>query len=350
MAFAAIARRVTCAGYRSAESPASRSSRRAAFSRRAVLRWEYVRRACAPRQLCDHAEMPDPKPLEIEREGVLELLTEYEALRTWEVLRSVRSAATLGELASTTGLDQRVLQKQVDLLVRHGLVQSIRARKPRTAIGYRVAVERIVVSFDDSRPQSVQLAMQSSASVRREFERCVERHADPEFHPKVGFRFRQHGMHYFTNDDFAELRRRMLAVVEFLATPRPRPLEPKRARGGRIPPPAHCNQAISIVFEPLVGALLPLPAVWMTPRSKLAQARPRQEDQTGLPGLAPREREVALALADGLSRAHVAERMRVSVHTVSTLARRLYRKLGVSSQAALAARLAGHERRKLGER
>jgi uncharacterized protein YqjF (DUF2071 family) len=34
----------------------------------------------------------------------------------------------------------------------------------------------------------------------------------------------------------------------------------------------------------------------------------------------------------------------------STLARRIYRKLGVSSQAALAARLAGHARRKLGER
>jgi DNA-binding CsgD family transcriptional regulator len=73
-------------------------------------------------------------------------------------------------------------------------------------------------------------------------------------------------------------------------------------------------------------------------------------DKTGLPALAPREREVALALAEGLSRAHVAERMRLSVHTVSTLARRVYRKLGVSSQAALAARLAGHARRKLGER
>jgi DNA-binding CsgD family transcriptional regulator len=38
------------------------------------------------------------------------------------------------------------------------------------------------------------------------------------------------------------------------------------------------------------------------------------------------------------------------VHTVSTLARRAYRKLGVSSQAALAARLARFGDRKLGER
>jgi DNA-binding CsgD family transcriptional regulator len=51
-----------------------------------------------------------------------------------------------------------------------------------------------------------------------------------------------------------------------------------------------------------------------------------------------------------LTRAHVAERMGVSVHTVSTLARRAYRKLGVTSQAALAARVARYEHKRLGER
>jgi DNA-binding CsgD family transcriptional regulator len=148
----------------------------------------------------------------------------------------------------------------------------------------------------------------------------------------------------------AELRRRMLAVIEFLAAPRPRPPQPRGARSGSIRPPLFCNQAIAIRLDPIVGELLPLPAVWMTPRSKLERSTASEAEQTGLPALAPREREVALALADGLSRAHVAERMRLSVHTVATLARRVYRKLGVSSQAALAARLAGHERRKLGER
>ena len=53
----------------------------------------------------------------------------------------------------------------------------------------------------------------------------------------------------------------------------------------------------------------------MAPRSKLDRAEPVAADKTGLPVLAPREREVALALAEGLSRAHVAERMRLSVHT-----------------------------------
>jgi DNA-binding CsgD family transcriptional regulator len=294
--------------------------------------------------------MPSDGPLHLEDDGVLELLRDYDALRMWEVLRSARSAVTIAELCRATGSEQQLVQRQLDLLVRHGLVESIRARKPRKSIGYRVATERILVTFDDDRPESVRRAMASSDAVRREFERCVERYSDPAFHPASGVRFRQHSIQHFTKEDFAELRRRMLAVIEFLGAPRPRPPQLRGSRADRIPPSAFCNQAVSIELDPIVGNLLPLPAVWMTPRSKLDRAEPAGADKSGLPSLAPREREVALALADGLSRAHVAERMQLSVHTVSTLARRIYRKLGVTSQAALAARLAGHVRRKLGER
>lgn len=292
--------------------------------------------------------MSSDDPLHLEDDGVLELLRDYEALRMWEVLRSARSVLTVPEICRAMGTDQRLVQRQLDLLARHGLVDAVRARKPRKSVGYRVATERIVVTFDDRRPDSVQRAMASGDSVRREFDRCVDRYSDPEYLPAPRIRFRQHTIQHFTKEDFAELRRRLLPVIEFLGTPRPP--QPKGSRMGRVPPNSFCNQAISIRLDPLVGDLLPLPAVWVTPRSKLDRAKPAAADRTGLPALAPRELEVALALAEGLSRAHVAERMRLSVHTVSTLARRVYRKLGVSSQAALAARLAGHEWRKLGER
>ena len=294
--------------------------------------------------------MQSDDPLHLEDDGVLELLRDYDALRTWEVLRSARGVVAVADICQATGADQRLVQRQLDLLAVHGLVESVRARKPRKSIGYRVSTERVLVTFDDSRPDSVQRAMASSESVRREFDRCVERHADPAFHSASGVRFRQHTIQHFTKEDFAELRRRMLAVIEFLGAPRPRAQQPRGSCTSRVPPPAFCNQAISIELDPLVGNLLPLPAVWMTPRSKLERAERPASVKTGLPALAPREREVALSLADGLSRAHVAERMGLSVHTVATLARRIYRKLGVTSQAALAARLAGHARRKLGER
>ncbi|MDG2133275.1 MAG: helix-turn-helix transcriptional regulator, partial [Phycisphaerales bacterium] len=97
-------------------------------------------------------------------------------------------------------------------------------------------------------------------------------------------------------------------------------------------------------LEPLVGGLLPTPTITTSPRSKLKLWDGSTADSAGLPALTAREREVSLALADGLSRAQVADRLQVSVHTVSTLARRAYKKLGVTSQAELTARLTGHDR------
>lgn len=293
--------------------------------------------------------MPDAKPIELEDPAVFALLAEFDALRTWEVLRRARAVRTVAELAAATGAEVRLVQRQLDLLVARDLVRVVRARKPRRSIGYRAATDRLVVTFDDRDPHAVARALESSDLVSREFDRCVEAHADPEFQPKAGFRFRQRVIEHFTPEEFAELRRRMLAVVEFLSTPRPATPDPT-ARNAKREPRRFCNQAIRIEFEPLVGELLPLPAVWMTPRSKFERGDAGDRGGTGIRELAPREREVALALADGLTRAHVAERIGLSVHTVATVARRIYRKLGVSSQAELAARLAGHTRREVGER
>jgi DNA-binding CsgD family transcriptional regulator/DNA-binding transcriptional ArsR family regulator len=294
--------------------------------------------------------MTQTKPLDISDDRVFDLMRDYEALRTWELVRTAGSPVTIAELADARKLPAQSLHRQLDVFIEHGLVERVRARKPRRTAGYRVTVERIVFTFDDKDPDAVARALWSSELVGEEFARCVARHADPVFNPASGFRFRLHSMKHFTREDLAELRRLMLPVVEFLSTPRPAPPRAaSRTRGGSSSR-LYCNQAINIRLEPLVGELLPLPDVWMTPRSKLAGAPGVDGGSSGLPALARREREVALALAEGLTRAHVAERMGVSVHTVSTLARRAYRKLGVTSQAALAARMARHEHRKLGER
>jgi len=299
--------------------------------------------------------MAQSKPLDLGNDDVFALTRDYEALRTWELLRGFGVPVTVAELAGARRLAERVIHRHLDLLIAHELVEQVRARKPRRSIGYRVAVERIVLTFDDTDEGAIARAKRSSAHVGAEFERCVVAHANPEFHAAVGFRLRTHCMKHFTREDLAELRRLMLPVVEFLSTPRPAPkrsakVGAAKARAGKSVEATFCNQAVSIKLEPLAGELLPLPDVWMTPRSKLAGAPTEDADKSGIPRLTPREREVALALAEGLTRAHVAERMSVSVHTVSTLARRAYRKLGVTSQAALAARVARYEHKRLGER
>jgi len=54
-----------------------------------------------------------------------------------------------------------------------------------------------------------------------------------------------------------------------------------------------------------------------------------------LTALTPREREVALCVIDGLSDREIAERLRLSHHTVSQYVKRIYRKLDVASRVAL---------------
>ena len=111
--------------------------------------------------------MPNTTPLQLDDQGVLGLLRDFEALRIWEVLRSARTAVTVAELAQATGLEQRVLQGHVDLLAKHGLVDTVRARKPRKSVGYRVSTERIVITFDDACAESVarwEFAFDSTAS------------------------------------------------------------------------------------------------------------------------------------------------------------------------------------------
>jgi DNA-binding CsgD family transcriptional regulator len=63
----------------------------------------------------------------------------------------------------------------------------------------------------------------------------------------------------------------------------------------------------------------------------------RQRPSRGWAGLTPTELTVAMAVADGLSNPQIAERMLISRRTVATHLTSIFRKLGVTSRAELAA-------------
>jgi DNA-binding NarL/FixJ family response regulator len=60
-------------------------------------------------------------------------------------------------------------------------------------------------------------------------------------------------------------------------------------------------------------------------------------------GLAPRERQVAEAMAAGLSRPEIAKQLGLSPNTVVTVSGRVYRKLGVRNRAELVRAIAHAE-------
>ena len=276
--------------------------------------------------------------------GVIDLLRETEVLKVWEFIRQAGRVLTVHEVSEALGVRHTEMYRRIDLLVVHGLLRQVRARKPRTEVGYQAVCERIVVAFDEHDADQVERLMAMSNEHVADFESDVACYADPVFDSTNGFRFKQVSAHHFSRDELAELRRRVLSVISFLTMPRTPQRRSKTAGNEEPAAPQYCNQAISIVLEPLADGLLPLPTIITTPRSKLQQWDDSSAVAGGLGSLSPRERDVALALADGLSRARVAEQLGLSVHTVGTLVRRAYKKLGVSSQAELAARLALHDR------
>ena len=138
-------------------------------------------------------------------------------------------------------------------------------------------------SFDDHDEEVVARLIATGDAVDRDYTDCVERHADPEFHSQAGFRFRMSGMYQLSQEELAELRRRVLAVVSFLNMPKKGGQGSKSVSEGADEPQG-CNQAISITLEPLVGGLIPSPTIITSPRSKLDQWDGSTADCGGAPG------------------------------------------------------------------
>jgi DNA-binding CsgD family transcriptional regulator len=81
-------------------------------------------------------------------------------------------------------------------------------------------------------------------------------------------------------------------------------------------------------------------AIGYAERGRGARRRPSR----GWDSLTPTELRVAAAVADGLSNPQIASRMFISRRTVTTHLSSIFRKLGISSRAELAAAGVRHEK------
>src|SRR4051794_30221534 len=78
---------------------------------------------------------------------------------------------------------------------------------------------------------------------------------------------------------------------------------------------------------------------------RIVAQRMRTHARGGQPTLSSREREIARMVARGYSNKEIAGVLEISSWTVSTHLRRIFAKLGVTTRAAMVARLLGDEQR-----
>jgi DNA-binding NarL/FixJ family response regulator len=266
-------------------------------------------------------------------EHLLDVLGDIEAMGLWELVRAQRSPIMLTELAELSGMPTGRVQALLDGLVGAGLIRAVRARKPRNSIGYASNHDRLVVTFDPSDPATVARVREISRAWERHTDDLITNHGDHASDPCATYRARYFGVDHLDRSDFEELKRRIDRVCEFWNMLAAKNVH-SHPSGRRV---RQGNHVISLRVEPLAHATLPNAEVWFRPRGQqvpdaasVAMAKPRKP-------LTTREEEVARALAGGMQRQRVATQLGVSIHTLTTMCKRIYVKLGVHSQAELAA-------------
>jgi DNA-binding NarL/FixJ family response regulator len=250
---------------------------------------------------------------------LLDVLADIEAMGLWELVRAQRSPIMLAELAELSGMPAGRVQALLDRLVGAGLIRAVRARKPRNSIGYVSNHDRLVVTFDPSDSATVARVREISRAWERHTDDLIANHGDHASDPCATYRARYFGIDHLDSSDFEELRRRIDRVCEFWNMLAAKNVQ-SHPSGRRV------RQGNHVISE-----------VWFRPRgqqvpdaARAAMAKPRKP-------LTTREEEVARALAGGMQRQRVATQMGVSIHTLTTMCKRIYVKLGVHSQAELSA-------------
>jgi DNA-binding CsgD family transcriptional regulator len=93
-----------------------------------------------------------------------------------------------------------------------------------------------------------------------------------------------------------------------------------------------CVYALLIRMQKLDTMPLPSPIISFAPGFAGSADGVKGIDRSRL---APRERAVADALAGGMSRPEIAKQLGLSVHTIATMSKRVYKKLGIRNRAEL---------------
>lgn len=252
-------------------------------------------------------------------------------LRLLGYLRLATRPMTVADICSATHLELAAIQRKLDVLEGRGLVEMLPATTRRPSISYRAryAGLKIRCGREEDREimRTVAGAMQRHATGLLQDEPIPPPPTDAaSHHPAFA------GVLHLTPPELEELQRRLSNLVEFTEM-----LGTKYAKRGADP--ELCNYLISFRIAPLPEPALPFAPVRLVIDGDEAPAPERAAERPAKGQLSARERQAAMALVRGLTIDEVAREMGLARSTVSTMTKRVYRKLGVRRRAEMVTRL-----------
>lgn len=280
--------------------------------------------------------------IDIEDEEGMKLLLDGGALAVWELLRRFGDPMAAAAIERVVRFPLAEVERALEVLIEHGIVQRHPARGRRRVAAYSSLRPMLVVQYRADDPDDrhrlehwlprLEFAI-AQAAIRLQVVGDGTAVGEDPAMLRRSVRLSTH----LGQQDAEELRSRVDDLVAFM-----RLLESKYA-GADALDTFLCNYRVDLEVQPLAKP---------TPASALVTIRPASEDWSAVTeetneeagNLSPREREVAVGIVNGRSRADIAVRLGITASTVATLTKRLYRKLGVHSKSQLTKRLVGrHE-------
>ena len=265
---------------------------------------------------------------DIRNESAMDLLLDEEVMSVWELVRRRKKPVDAAEIARAVHLDHLFSQRALDRLVTHGLIEPRRARGERRTTTYRTTSDRITIGLRADDPTDRKLW----DGLTRRFEEAADRLAKNHLPLETAGADKRSRMIYslpvrISSSEMHELRHRLDELAAFLHMLQER----HTGEGGKDD--YFCNYRFELQVQPLAELVRPQPVVMARFVDREAKDGAARVDP--LAALSRRERQVAIALVRGRTRNETADDLGIKPGSVATLAKRIYRKLGVSSRVEL---------------
>jgi DNA-binding CsgD family transcriptional regulator len=269
--------------------------------------------------------------------GLFDALCDVQAMGIWETLRGAASGLSAPEVAAELHLPLAHVQTTLDRLITLQLVRQRPAGRGRRSTTFCVTVPELRVSFADLDPATfAELFARWHESRTNHFELMLKHHAQREGVKPRGFC--ASGWANMTMEERAKLSMLLDQIGSLMRNTARRKSPVRVATNGAASRAQAADMADVRMYGLLVRVVdlasepLPQPNIKFTRGGAVQASMANGKARTGL---APRERQVAEAMAAGLSRPEIAKQLGLSPNTVVTMSGRVYRKLGVRNRAQL---------------
>lgn len=269
----------------------------------------------------------------------IRLLLDGTALAAWELLRCFGGTLSASAIGRSIHGESSDVERALVHLQEEGIIRCYPIRGRRRRPEYSCLKAGLVIEYrpNDSSDQKAMLKALSligsfGQSVALRAQSIAEEASAPSSNRK-NFRFSTH----LSPHDAKELASRVDELHALML------LLEARSAGEESLDTALCNYQVDIRMSPLVEMLPASPMVTIRPQGAATKAEFCGGSEE-LAMLSSREHEVAVGLLNRRSRGEIAESLGITISTVATLAKRLYKKLGVHSRDELVAHINGQQK------